>query len=346
MLWPKAVFCFFSKAEDSFFVKQCDLVDRSQRPTDSGRALQNKNKLETFINFYSLINLFKRMKRILLSLGIVTFVGAAAVGATGAFFSDNETSTGNTFTAGAIDLKVDSQAHYNGNTCVNVGEVQPNYVWQGNATYPVPGTPCDGTWSLTDLGPTNKFFNFGDVKPGDQGEDTVSLHIDNNPAWACAYIKTTSNNENTYTQPEINAGDLSAGPIGNGELAQNIQLFTWLDNASTSGAIPGDNIWQAGETPLYGPVSLSAINATTTLSLADPVTNGGAPLPGGSTNYIGLAWCAGSINVSVPGVITCNGATMDNKSQTDSATADVTFHVEQSRNNPGFRCVPQEQIPQ
>ena len=31
-----------------------------------------------------------------------SFVAAAAVGATGAFFSDSETSTGNTFTAGAI----------------------------------------------------------------------------------------------------------------------------------------------------------------------------------------------------------------------------------------------------
>jgi hypothetical protein len=29
---------------------------------------------------------------------------------------------------------------------------------------------------------------------------------------------------------------------------------------------------------------------------------------------------------------------MDNQSQTDSATADITFHVEQSRNNGAFRC--------
>ena len=30
---------------------------------------------------------------------------------------------------------------------------------------------------------------------------------------------------------------------------------------------------------------------------------------------------------------------MGNNAQTDSVTADVTFTVEQSRNNPNFRCV-------
>mgnify|MGYP001578414017 FL=1 len=53
-------------------------------------------------------------KRILLSLGMIVFVAAAALGATGAFFSDTETSTGNTFTAGAIDLGIDNESYYNG----------------------------------------------------------------------------------------------------------------------------------------------------------------------------------------------------------------------------------------
>ena len=281
-------------------------------------------------------------KKIALSVGMIVFVGAAAAGATGAFFSDNETSTGNTFTAGAIDLKVDSQSHYNHMVCV-LGNASSTSTWQPEAgfvpgpnQYPAKGTPCDGTWTLTDLGPTNKFFNFGDVKPGDQGEDTISLHIDNNPAWACAYIKTTANDENTLTQPEINAGDVSSTT---GELAQNINFFTWLDNASTSGAVVGDNIWQAGETVLQQPVSLSAtIGATTTLTLADGGTGGA--LAGGSTSYIGLGWCAGTLVIGAPGTWSCNGATMGNQAQTDSATADITFHVEQERNNPNFRCQP------
>ncbi len=281
-------------------------------------------------------------KKIALSVGMIVFVGAAAAGATGAFFSDNETSTGNTFTAGAIDLKVDSQSHYNHMVCV-LPQQGPS-TWQPEAgfvpgpnQYPATGSPCDGTWTLTDLGPTNKFFNFGDVKPGDQGEDTVSLHVDNNPAWACAYIKTTSNNENTLLQPEVNAGDTGTS---SGELAQNINFFTWLDNSSATGTVPGDNIWQVGEPLLQSPVALSAtIGATTTLTLADG--GSGTALPGGSTSYIGLGWCAGGLTISTSTATwSCNGATMSNIAQTDSATADITFHVEQQRNNPNFRCQP------
>ncbi len=202
--------------------------------------------------------------------------------------------------------------------------------------YPATGSACDGTWTLTDLGPANKFFNFSDIKPGDVGENTVSLHIENNPAYACAHIVTTSNNENTYLQPEINAGDVSSTT---GELAQNVRFFTWTDNASTSTAFPGDNIWDASEPITYGPVALSAIqNATTTLTLADGGT--GSPLQPGITNYVGIAWCAGTLDVSTPGTILCNGASMDNQSQTDSVTADVIFHVEQARNNSAFRCQP------
>ncbi|HUT96049.1 MAG TPA: TasA family protein [Candidatus Paceibacterota bacterium] len=44
------------------------------------------------------------MKKIILSLAIVGVVGAIVIGGTIAYFSDTETSTGNTFTAGTLDL--------------------------------------------------------------------------------------------------------------------------------------------------------------------------------------------------------------------------------------------------
>jgi len=44
-----------------------------------------------------------------LSLAMIAMVSAVAVGATKAYFSDTETSTGNTFTAGTLDLKVDDK---------------------------------------------------------------------------------------------------------------------------------------------------------------------------------------------------------------------------------------------
>lgn len=273
---------------------------------------------------------------------MIIFVSAIAAGATGAFFSDTETSTGNTFTAGAIDLTVDSTQHYNNAICKEVTagifqwQLAPNAVLAVDQ-YPVIGTPCTGTWAATNLGAQFQFFNFGDVKPGDQGENTVSLHIENNPAWACAFIKTTGNNENDLIEPEADAGDVTFG-AGNGELAQNISVFGWLDNASTSGAVVGDNIWQAGELALFATTTLSGLGgATTTLPLADSL-NGNTPLAGGSTSYIGLYWCAGTLNAGTPGSVTCNGASMGNQAQTDSATTTVSFYVEQARNNPNFTC--------
>src|SRR3990172_7407305 len=133
-------------------------------------------------------------KKIVTSLVTIGAAGALLVGATVAFFTDTETSTGNTFTAGKIDLKIDSTASYNGQ--------------------PVPGS----TWELKDLNPqSDKFFNFDDIKPGDFGENTVSLHVFNNDAWGRLVIDNVQDLENTFLDSELDAGD--AG-VPDGELRE------------------------------------------------------------------------------------------------------------------------------
>jgi len=58
------------------------------------------------------------MRKILISLSIIGVVAAIAIGATIAYFNDVETSTGNIFTAGTMDLKVDHLAQtYNDVDC-------------------------------------------------------------------------------------------------------------------------------------------------------------------------------------------------------------------------------------
>jgi predicted ribosomally synthesized peptide with SipW-like signal peptide len=47
------------------------------------------------------------MKKIVLSLAVIAVVATVAVTATRAYFSDTATITGNTFTAGTLDLKID-----------------------------------------------------------------------------------------------------------------------------------------------------------------------------------------------------------------------------------------------
>jgi len=273
-------------------------------------------------------------RKILFSLAMIAFAGAVIVGATGAFFSDTETSTGNTFTAGAIDLKVDSQQHYNNAVCTNgVWALEAGQTAQLNQ-YPVIGSACDGSWELTDLG-VQKFFNFGDVKPGDSGENTISLHVDNNDAWACVDVDVTKNDDKSSTEPELEDGDTAedAGNILDGELAQNVYFTAWADD--------GDNKWESGEPLLFSNVNGPASDVLDgkTYALADSQTGAGLPMAPGSTRYIGLAWCAGAQTVDTSAnTISCNGSSMDNKTQTDSMEASVTFRVEQSRNNEGFVC--------
>lgn len=64
------------------------------------------------------------MKKILLSVLTISLVGAVAIGATGAYFSDTETSTGNTFTAGTIDLMVNSENPWTTSGVIG-GDVKP-----------------------------------------------------------------------------------------------------------------------------------------------------------------------------------------------------------------------------
>lgn len=277
------------------------------------------------------------MKRILLSSALlVSVLGALAVGSTGAFFSDTETSAGNTFAAGAIDLLIDNTSYYNGSSS--------------------PTT----SWTLRNL-TVEKFFNFLDVKPGDYGEDTISLHVNTNDAYLCADVALTSNEENTILEPEAEDGDTTSGP-GQGELAQNINFIWWADD--------GDNVLEDNETPLPGgPLSTIGIGSTTTVSFADSQTNlwtgvGGAA-PGNQTLYIGKAWCFGAITparlpqdnatssspagnrdaTNPPGQPSdggylCSGSGLDNQTQTDSMTANISFTAVQARNNPGFLCTP------
>jgi len=49
------------------------------------------------------------MKKILISVSVIAAAAAVVIGATTAYFSDTETSTGNTFTAGVIDISVDGE---------------------------------------------------------------------------------------------------------------------------------------------------------------------------------------------------------------------------------------------
>jgi len=68
------------------------------------------------------------MKKIIASLmAVVVAVGSIAVG-TRAYFTDTETSTGNTFTTGTIDIAVDGQNPWSRSTPYALTDMKPGYV--------------------------------------------------------------------------------------------------------------------------------------------------------------------------------------------------------------------------
>lgn len=286
------------------------------------------------------------VQRILLALGVIVFVGAAVVSSTGAFFNDTETSTGNTFAAGEIDLLIDSQSHYAGLVCIDTTpDDQHNPTWQlENPAIPttrpdLEGAPCGGTWEQTNLAPVGfDFFNFSDLKPGDNGENTLSLHVNSNDAYMCAVIGNMVDADNTCTEPEsdpdtCNVGD-SSDPA-NGDLSPELHFFAWADNG-TGGGVKGDNIWNGDEPALFSNVGgpASDVLGGVVYPLFVPPN---APIAGNDTAYVGMYWCYGNITVGAH-TLSCDGAPVTNISQTDSLTADIAFYAVQSRNNPNFTC--------
>jgi predicted ribosomally synthesized peptide with SipW-like signal peptide len=281
----------------------------------------------------------KNMKKILLSVAVIAVVAAVVVGVTTAFFSDTETSTGNTFTAGSLDLKVDNTCHYwqNGQDigCVNEYDEQRNPILLSD-------------WTSTDLVPgIHKFFSFGDVKPGDKGEDTISLTVVDNPAWACAKLGPLTNLDNECTEPEATDGDVTCddkdeagAPKDEGELGEYLNFMIWADvckRLETPGhpelpgpALPCDNVYQPECDILLtsGPANGDPLNGTT-WTIADASGNvftGEGPLAGNTKYCIGMGWelPSGTGNIV----------------QSDSVSGDISFYVEQARNNENFLCNP------
>ncbi len=249
------------------------------------------------------------MRKILTSLLVIGMMSSGVFALSQAFFSDTETSTGNVLSAGSVDLQIGNTSFYNGE--------------ESTAT----------SWNLDDIH-DKLFFNFNDIKPGDWGQDTISLKVTSNPVWACADLTITKNDDNTCTDPErVNDPDCveNNNDLFDGELAQNIEFVFWLDD--------GDSIFD-GEAILAQGTADQALNRTFTL--ADSLVNNlggtnGNPMQPEQTYYIGKAWCFGEMEITNQNII-CNGTMLDNATQTDVLEGDISFYAIQQRHNEGFVC--------
>lgn len=197
--------------------------------------------------------------KIILSLVVIGVVSVIAVGGTVAYFSDTETSTGNTFTAGTLDLNLDG---------ANINVVKFTVA---NA---VPGASGSGTYILNNVGTTNGYIDLESISVADD--------------------------DNNCTDSETDAGDVTCGPIGGGELSSNINVDLFVD-ANNNG------IFDGGDTAIYTGSTLSGIASNYPLNL---------PLNTAATTYITLNW---NIPTGTGNII-----------QSDSSTLNLSFELGQT----------------
>ncbi len=175
------------------------------------------------------------MKRIIASLSVVAVVAAVAISATGAFFSDTATSTGNTFSSGTLDLKLsddnesaidDITASFGGTNLVpgqdlgademvvtNNGSVSGHHI---NLTVTLP------TGLGTDLA-KNIIFKLPDGDNGLRFGATISAADSDNLAAALMGISPGSG-DYTFTKPDgsaITSIDGNDGTTADGKLSLN-----------------------------------------------------------------------------------------------------------------------------
>jgi predicted ribosomally synthesized peptide with SipW-like signal peptide len=164
-------------------------------------------------------------------------------------------------------------------------------------------------------------IELADVKPGDTGEITFSIHNCGNPGYLWLDFLNLTGGENGMTEPEATVDD-----DGGSELAENVYVRLWYDEDC-------NNAFDGGERTIYpdsGYASVRTLFDSAGQSVAggrrleldgDPYGSSGRdPVPGnGTTLCIGLEW-------TIP-------TDVGNEIQTDSLGFDLRGYTEQSRNN-------------
>ena len=234
------------------------------------------------------------MRNILLSLVMVAVLVAGGVGGVFADWVEDDES-GYCWTAGSLNLKID------------IGGI-------GGIVYDqqdVPDIICESG-----------------LEPGDCGEETVSFHIEGDPAsgyYANLTISgTCDNKENGMIEPEETAGDTTGGipGMGNGELGDYLVLKLWCDD--------GDNIFQMDEHP--GILFYGTFN-----DLMDDIANNPSMLTAQldicTVYYLGIEWEIAGYGVTYfehsDGTgITPSPADEVNQCMTDSLSGNIYFTVD------------------
>ena len=195
-------------------------------------------------------------RRVLGGLGAIGVASAGAGLGTTAFFSDSESFEGNTIATGELDLLVDWQQTYDygeGRQFVSAhpdhdGDGEQSIVVDGQvlrySDFPdeddedsnganIPELNCENVPPLEEATfgtdpvtgeEMETLVQFADVKPGDSGEITFSLHLCDNPGYLWMQADNVTDDGGVLTGPE---GEVD--PDNLGDLGDAIQATLWYD---------------------------------------------------------------------------------------------------------------------
>jgi spore coat-associated protein N len=221
------------------------------------------------------------MKKILISLAIIAVVGAIGFGATRAYFSDTETSTGNTFTAGTIDLAVDSE--------------NP---WQSSGQYV-----------------------FGNLEPGDDEDINVTLrNAGSNDVVIWKKVKVTAETDIVQSEPECDAESGSwSGTACSGQTAKKDDISSQMVYSMKIGG--SDNILKSwgvrvsDVNDLWIPIGKLAAGASLTVDQNYYFDTAAGNEYQGDQMSIDITFYADQVNAPGP-VHTTRGLVLENKNTT------------------------------
>ena len=216
------------------------------------------------------------MKRVLISLMIIALVMALMGAGVYALFSDTETASNNTFTAGTLNLQVGAADPCT--EAINISSIKPTST--GNAA----------TWLVKNLG-------------------SLSGNLD-------ITVGAITNNENTITEPETAAGDVTTP---GGELGGLLKVAFWMDADKSGGWTSGDYYLKSDGT------KVSWVSGTTLPAAAYDILNN-YPHTWSSVQGVTASSDAGNfyIEYNFP-----DGGSTDNVAQGDSCVFDITFTLNQ-----------------
>jgi spore coat-associated protein N len=189
------------------------------------------------------------LRKVLLSLMTIVLVCGVVGGGVYAYFSDVETSTGNTFTAGTLDLNLDG-----GNTNVvkfTVGDVAP-------------GDSGNGTWTVSNVGSIDGYLDLESVSVTEGIGTTTDPEVADEPSHgdtaqlgsyllAHLFVDTNDNGSWDSGETDIFGSDGSPAAINTiaGSYDQNLSLphgstnyitLVWSVPGDTDNRIQGDNV--------------------------------------------------------------------------------------------------------